>query len=125
VVFFHKLPILRNFKDFREYLYELLISTLLMLNNFIYAPLDLLSLPLRKVLWVPMGKDPFMKSCIRNTARKLWLGTAFGIFGFYFCTLQTPYFVWQATPILASLIVSIPMAYFTAKLMPEKIRAWI
>ena len=125
VVFFHKLPILRNFKDTREYLYELFVSTLLTLNNFIYAPLDLLSLPLRKVSWIPMAKDPFVKACLKNTAKKLWLGTAFGMFGLYFCLHQTPYFIWQATPILASLIGSIPFAYFTARPVPEQFRAWI
>ncbi|MCB9800466.1 MAG: glycosyltransferase, partial [Candidatus Omnitrophica bacterium] len=125
VVFCHKFSILRNFKDFREYLYELFASTFLTLNNFIYAPLNLLSLPLKKISWIPMAKDPFAKVCFWNTAKKLWLGTAFGLFGLHFCVFETPYFIWQATPILVCLIVSIPMVYLTAQPMPERFRRWI
>ncbi|MDA9101392.1 glycosyltransferase, partial [Omnitrophica bacterium] len=64
VIFFHKLPILKSLTEVREYIYELLVSTLITLNNFFYAPLDILSIPLRQVSWIPMAKDPFMKACI-------------------------------------------------------------
>jgi len=125
VVFFHKLGILKTPKDLRAYAYELLLSTLLTLNNFIYAPLDILSIPFRKIYWKPMSKNPFSKACFKNTVKNLWPGTAFGVIALYFCIFQTPYFVWQASPLLTSLILSIPVAYWTARSMPERFKAWI
>lgn len=125
VVFFHKAVILRTWEDCRHWLYELLVSTLVTLNNFIYGPLHILSIPLRKLHWRPMAKNPFARVDLAKTVRALWLGTALGLFGLYFCTKLTPYFVWQATPILVSLIFSIPTVYFTAKSMPAKWRSLI
>ena len=125
VVFFHKTVILRTREDVRHYFYELIISTLITLNNFIYSPLAILSIPLKKLHWRPMVKDPFATVNLGNTVRALWIGTACGFFGLYFCTRLTPYFVWQATPILVSLIFSIPTVYFTAKSIPMKLRGWI
>ncbi len=125
VVYLHKLSILRTIKDLREYVYELLVSTLLTLNNFIYAPLDILSMPVRKLIWKPMAKNPFAVMTLKNVVRSLWGGTVFGLFGLYFCLFQTPYFIWQATPILMSLILSIPFAYWTAKSVPGFLRSWV
>jgi membrane glycosyltransferase len=125
VVFFHKTVILRTWEDVRHYLYELVLSTLITLNNFIYSPLAILSIPLKKLNWRPMAKDPFATVDLEKTVRSLWIGTACGFFGLYFCTRLTPYFVWQATPILISLIFSIPTVYFTAKSIPVKLRGWI
>ncbi|MBI3313601.1 MAG: glycosyltransferase [Candidatus Omnitrophica bacterium] len=125
VVFFHKTVILRTWEDVRHYFYELIISTLITLNNFIYGPLAILSIPLKKLHWRPMAKDPFAAVNLGNTVQLLWIGTVCGFFGLYFCTMLTPYFVWQATPILVSLIFSIPTVYFTAKSIPMKLRGWI
>ena len=125
VVFFHKAVILKTLEDVRHYLYELTLSTLITLNNFIYGPLNVLGIPLKKLHWRPMAKDPFAKVSFTNAVRSLWFGTVCGFLGLYFCTTLTPYFVWQATPILISLIFSIPAVYFTAKQVPMKLRGWI
>ncbi len=125
VVFFHKLVIVRNLQDFRAYLYELLFSTLVTLNNFLYAPFGIFALPLRKLRWRPMRKNPFEKMSFWNAAKNLWPGTALGLAGLYFLTHETPYFVWQTTPILISLIGSIPSVYLTAKCIPKGFAAWI
>lgn len=125
VVFFHKVTILKSWRDFREYVYELVMSTLITLNNFVYAPLDIVSIPLRKLNWKPMMKDPFAKISFRVTAKNLWLGTAFGALGLLFILMNVHYFIWQATPILASLILSIPAVYLTSKTVPQELRSWI
>ncbi|OGW81632.1 MAG: hypothetical protein A3G33_08240 [Omnitrophica bacterium RIFCSPLOWO2_12_FULL_44_17] len=125
VVFFHKAVIFRTWEDVRHYFYELVISTFITLNNFIYGPLHILSIPLRKLHWRPMAKNPFVKVNFGSVARSLWIGTIAGVFGLYFCTQLTPYFVWQVTPILVSLIFSIPAVYLTAKSIPTKLKAWI
>jgi len=117
--------IIRTWEDIRHYLYELVISTLVTLNNFIYGPLAILSIPLKKLHWRPMAKDPFATVNFGNAFSSLWIGTVSGLFGFYFCTQLTLYFVWQATPILVSLIFSIPAVYLTAKQVPMKLRGLI
>lgn len=125
VILFHKAVIIRSLRDLREYLYEIFFSTLITLNNFIYVPLDIVTLPLRKLHWKPMKKNPFEKMSFAGAAKKLWPGTLVGLTGLYFCTHETPYFVWQATPILISLIFSIPAVYLTAKPTPRSLTAWI
>lgn len=125
VVFFHKLAILKSWKDLREYLYELGMSTLITLNNFVYVPLDILSIPLRKLHWKPMAKNPFAEVSFLTAVKSLWIGTAFGLFGVYFCLNYTAYFVWQAAFILASLVFSIPSVYLSAQTVPLGWRNWI
>ena len=125
VIFFHKVTILKNRQDVREYLYELGVSTFITLNNFLYVPLDMLAIPFQKLNWRPMAKNPFAKLDLRKTTEALWLGTIFGIYGLYFCTQLTPYFVWQAVPVLSSLILSIPLVYLTSTPMPQGCRRWI
>ncbi len=125
IIFFHKAVVIRSARDFRRYLYELVFSTLITLNNFFYVPLDILTLPLRKLVWRPMSKNPFANLTFVESFKNLWLGTAFGIFGFYFCTFETPYFVWQATSILTSLVLSVPVVYATSKPVPHLVSQWI
>lgn len=125
VAFFHKVTILKSWRDFKDYLFELVMSTLITLNSFVYAPLDIVSIPLRKLAWKPMMKNPFARLTLTSTALNLWVGTAFGLFGLYFCLEQTPYFVWQATPILASLILSIPLIYLTSQRIPENWKRFV
>jgi len=124
VTFFHKIVIVRTLKDLREYAYEVCFSTLVTLNNFFYVPLDILTLPLRKLVWRPMSKNPFQQISLGSALGNLWAGTIFGILGLYFCLEQTPYFVWQASPVLTSLIFSIPAVYLTAKSIPHGLKAW-
>ncbi len=125
VVYLHKLCLLKNLKDLKDFFYELVVSTFLTLNNVFYTPLDISSIPLRKLHWKPMAKNPFAEVDFQNTAKVLWPGTAAGLCGLYFCLFLTPYFVWQATPLLTSLILSIPVAYWTARSVPERFKAWI
>lgn len=125
VVFFHKITILKTAQDFREYVYELCLSTLIMLNNFFYAPLSMLSIPLKKLNWTPMAKDPFAKVSFRNAFKHLWPGTVFGVYGLFFILNYMDYFVWQATPILVSLIMSIPAVFFTSQRVSSQWREWI
>ncbi len=125
VIVFHKLVIVKTWQDFGHYLYELFFSTLIILNNFFYVPLHLVTLPLRKLHWNPMKKNPLAELRFSDALKHLWAGTLFGALGFYFCTQQTPYFVWQATPLLISLTFSIPLVYGTAKSVPKQFMTWI
>ena len=125
VTFFHKAVIVRSFDDLRKYLYELFISSLITLNNFFYVPLSIVTQPFKKLMWRPMKKDPFEKVGMSQAIKSLWPGTLFAAGLLYFCTHETPYFVWQALPIMGSLLLSIPLVYFTSKAMPEVLRKWI
>lgn len=118
VTFFHKSVIIRNLEDLRKYAYELLLSSLITLNNFFYVPLSIITQPFRKLLWRPMKKNPFEQLGLFQTVSSLWPGTLFGLALFYFCSYETPYFVWQALPLVGSLIFSMPLVYVTAKEVP-------
>jgi membrane glycosyltransferase len=72
-----------------------------------------------------MSKNPFQQISLGSALGNLWAGTLFGILGLYFCLEQTPYFVWQASPVLTSLIFSIPAVYLTAKSIPHGLKAWL
>ncbi len=125
VVVFHKVTILKTSRDLKAFFYEIVFSMFITLNNFIYAPLDMITIPIRKLQWNPMKKDPFTKINFGSVVRNLWIGTALGFYGFYFCSFKTPYFVWQTAPILASLSLSILTVYLTSKTIPERWRQWI
>jgi len=125
VVFFHKLVILDTWEDVRHYIYELIISGFVTLNNFFYSPLHILSIPLKKLKWRPMAKNPFERLSLAQSVYSLWPGTMLGLCGLYFCVFLVPYFVWQLTPILTSLIFSIPAVYLTAQAVPASWRAWV
>jgi len=125
VIFFHKFVLVRNLSDLRELLYEILLSTLITLNNFLYVPMDILSIPLRKLGWKPMRKDPFAKVTFFQCAKELWPGTALGVVVAYFMFHSLPYVIWPLAPILVSLIFSIPFVYFTARAIPATVAAWI
>lgn len=125
VTVFYKLVAVRTLREFGAYLYELFFSTLVTLNNFFYVPLSILAIPLRSLIWRPMKKNPFEEIDLGEAFRKLWSGTTLGLAGTYFCTQLTPYYVWQASPLLLSLSLSIFTVYFTAKAMPPKLREFV
>ena len=125
VTFLHKFLVIRSFKEVFHYLYEILFSTLVLLNNFFYGPLNLASLLFRKLGWKPMNKNPFAELRLQDCLKALWPGTLIGVGILYFCLSKTPYFIWQMTPILVSLILSIPLVYMTAKRVPDRILNFI
>ncbi|MBI4397808.1 MAG: hypothetical protein HY586_01630 [Candidatus Omnitrophica bacterium] len=119
VAFLNKLLILRSFRDFFRYIYEVLFSTFLLLNNFLYSPLNILSIAFRRPIWKPMSKNPFASVGLWDCVKGLWPGTLLGFGILYFCLEKTPFYVWQITPLLVSLILSIPVVYWTARRMPH------
>lgn len=125
VIYCHKLVIVRSVKDFKNYLFEIIFSTLVTLNNFFYVPLSIALIPFKKLKWQPMNKNPFEKLTLTATVKNLAAGTLLGGLGIYFLTHETPYFIWQITPILLSLILSIPLVYWTSKRIPGKWIQWI
>jgi len=125
VTFFHKAVIVKNADDLRKFSYEIIISSLITLNNFFYVPLAIATQPFKKLMWRPMKKNPFEQVNLLQTFKSLWPGTLFGVALFYFCNHATPYFVWQALPIMGSLMLSVPLVYFTSKAMPVSFKKWI
>ena len=122
VTFLHKFLVIRSLKEVFHYLYEILFSTLVLLNNFFYGPLNLVSLLFRKLGWKPMNKNPFAELRFQDCMKALWPGTLMGIGILIFCLSKTPYFIWQITPILVSLILSIPLVYLSGKPVPRFVR---
>lgn len=115
VIFLHKLVIVRTKEDLRKFFYELFLSTLVYSGNFFYSTLDLVSLPLRKLIWQPMKKDPFERLGLFETLKTLLPGTAVGLLGLWYLFEGTPFPRLTALPILVSLALGIPIVFFSSK----------
>lgn len=115
LVFFHKAVIVKTKDDLKRFAYEIFFSALIYSGNFLYASLDLFSLPFRKLIWRPMRKDPFEKISFSTAFEKLWLGTLTGALGCWYLLFGTPAPQWSLLPVLVSLAFSVPLVYFSAK----------
>lgn len=115
VIFLHKLVIVRTREDLGKFFYELFLSTLVYSGNFFYSTLDLVCLPLRKLIWQPMKKDPFEELNLRKSLKAFLPGTMVGLFGLWYLFEGTPFPRLTALPILISLALGIPIVFFTSK----------
>jgi len=115
VLYGHKFFLSRSWADVKRIAFEVVISTLVSLNNIFYITLDLFSIPFEGLVWKPMSKDPNMRVSIRRCAKVLISGTVFGWITLIGGFLYSPYWVPVGFPICISLILSIPVVYFTSK----------
>jgi len=115
VLYGHKFFLARSWADVKRIAFEVVISTLVSLNNIFYITLDLFSIPFEKLAWKPMAKDPNMRVSIRRCVKVLISGTVFGWITLICGFLYSPYWVPVGFPICMSLILSIPVVYFTSK----------
>ena len=115
VLYGHKFFLCRSLADVKRIAFEVIVSTLVSLNNIFYITLDLFSIPFEGLVWKPMSKDPNMRVSIKRCARVLISGTVFGWVTLIGGFLYSPYWVPVGFPICISLILSIPVVYFTSK----------
>lgn len=115
VIFFHKLVIVKTWEGFKNFAYELFFSIFIYSGNFFYATLDLLSLPFKKLVWHPMKKNPFEKLELKQAVKVLLPGTVVGLLGIWYLLAGTPFPKLSSMPILLSLGLGIPIAYFSSK----------
>lgn len=117
VVFFHKLVIVRSREDFKKFMIESLFSSFMYAGNFLYATIDLVTLPFKKIFWRPMNKNPYARLKLSETVRTLLPGTVLGLLGFWYLREGTPNFQWSSVPVFASFVFSIPAVYLSSKSM--------
>lgn len=115
VIFLHRLVVVKTREDFKKFLYELFFSTLVYSGNFLYATLDLLKLPLKKIIWHPMKKNPFEKLNLWESVKALLPGAAVGILGLWYLWKGTPFPRLSALPVLLSLAFGIPIVFYSSK----------
>jgi len=115
VLFGHKFFLSRSWLDFKRIAFEVAVSTLVSLNNIFYISLDLLAIPFEGVAWKPMSKNPNARVSARDCAKSLIGGTVFGWLTLIGGILYSPFWVPVGFPICMSLILSIPVVYFTSK----------
>lgn len=117
VIFLHKLAICDSTKDIGKLIYEIFISTVISLNSIFYISFIIMSLPFRRQKkWVPMKKNPYEKVHLWEVVKEMWLGTAVGLISLYIAVKYTPVWGAYSTPIIGSLILSIPIVYLTSQL---------
>lgn len=114
IIFLHKLVIARNLKDIRNLIVEILLSTLIALNNVFYVSMDLLLMKFKKLRWNPMNKNPFHKLPFWAVVKDMYLGTLFGFAGIFLGLKYAPQWVLIASPFLISFILAIPLVYLTS-----------
>ncbi len=120
VNYFHKAVLIRTFDDIKRFLYEITVATLIYAGNFVYTAFDILTLPLKKLIWQPMKKNPFEQITWTETIDALLPGTVIGLTGIWYLAQGTPFPHMAAVPIFTSLLFSIPLVYYSAKTMHRK-----
>lgn len=120
VNFFHKVVLARSLTDLRKFFYELTMATLIYAGNFVYTAFDILTLPLKQLVWKPMKKNPFEAITWTETIDVLLPGTVIGILGIWYLAQGTPFPHMASIPIFVSLMFSVPLVYFSAKTVQGK-----
>jgi membrane glycosyltransferase len=115
VLFGHKFFLARSFKEVKLAIFEVLVSTLVSLNNIFYLTWDLFLLFFEKLRWKPMAKDPNSRIKLSDCTQALFAGSALGLAAFLWGVIYSPYWTLAAAPVWASLILSIPVVYFTSR----------
>ncbi len=115
VLYGHKFVLVRSRADAKRISFEVVLSTLVSLNNILYVTLDMLSLPFEKLHWRPMNKNPNQRVSFLECARTLSPGTCFGLLLFSLGFFYSPYLALTGVPLLASLIFSIPVIFISAR----------
>ena len=111
----HKFFLSRSWADLKRIAFEVVVSTLVSLNNIFYISLDLFSIPFEGIVWKPMSKNPNARVSVKDCTKALIGGTVFGWLTLIGGILYSPYWVPVGFPICMSLILSIPVVYFTSK----------
>ena len=120
LIFLHKFAVARNLADAGRITREVLFTTLLGLQGIFYGTIDWLTLPLEKMGWVPMSKNPGDRPSLSECIRGLYPGT---LAGFLFLTAGfkiSPAWTLYASPVIMSLILSIPLVYFSSRELTVK-----
>jgi len=111
----HKFFLSRSWADLKRIAFEVAVSTLVSLNNIFYISLDLFAIPFEGIVWKPMSKNPNARVSVKDCAKSLIGGTVFGWITLIGGILYSPFWVLAGFPISTSLILSIPVVYFTSK----------
>ena len=111
----HKFFLSRSWADLKRIAFEVVVSTLVSLNNIFYISLDLFSIPFEGIVWKPMSKNPNARVSVKDCTKALIGGTVFGWLTLIGGILYSPYWVPVGIPNCMSLILSIPVVYFTSK----------
>ncbi len=114
LVFLHKFLFCKTPKDIMYVIKEIMLSTIISLNNIVYHTIDIIFIAFKKIRWVPMKKDPYGTLTLNKTVRHMWPGTFIGIWLTYFVFNYCPSVTILIFPILISFVSSIPIIYITS-----------
>jgi membrane glycosyltransferase len=115
VIFLHKLVVCKGSSEIGRLVYEIFVSTIISLNSIFYISMIILTLPFQKKRkWIPMKKNPYETITWKDTAKEMWPGTLVGAISLYISLNYTPVWGLYSIPILVSLLLSIPVVYFTS-----------
>ncbi|MBI1976337.1 MAG: glycosyltransferase [Candidatus Omnitrophica bacterium] len=115
LIFLHKFAVARNLADAGRIFKEVLFTTLVGLQGIFYGTIDWITLPLEKMGWVPMSKNPGERPAFSDCVKGLLPGTLAGILLLHVGLKLSTGWTLYALPVITSLILSIPLVYLSSK----------
>ena len=115
LIFLHKFAVARNLADAGKITKEVVFTTLLGLQSIFYGTIDWLTLPLEKMGWVPMSKNPDERPTFSDCVKRLLPGTLVGVLLLHAGLKLSLGWTLYALPVILSLILSIPLVYFSSR----------
>jgi membrane glycosyltransferase len=107
--------VVRNLADLGRIAKEVFFTTLLGLQGIFYGTIDWLTLPLEKMGWIPMSKNPGDRPSFSECLRILYPGTLAGILLLLMGLKVSCAWTLYALPVITSLILSIPLVYLSSR----------
>jgi len=115
LIFLHKFAVARSLRDAGRITKEVLFTTLLGLQGIFYGTIDWLTLPLERMGWVPMSKNPGDRPSFPDCVKGLLPGTLVGVLLLHAGLKISPAWTLYALPVITSLILSIPLVYLSSR----------
>lgn len=115
VVWLYRLPYARSWRDFWLLLREILMGTLVIINNIVYVSWYVVASPFLARNWTPMNKRKAEQVAFRDCFRQMLPSTVLGIVLLVFGCIAARAWVVLASPILVSFILGSITVYWTSQ----------
>lgn len=120
VVFGHNFILCRSLTDIKKAFQQILLSTLILLNNIYYQTVFILLIPFKKIDWIPMKKNPYEELTSRKILSYLWPTTVLGVIATYYALQKLSFWLILALPFMISFMFAIPLTYYTSFIIEDE-----
>jgi membrane glycosyltransferase len=114
ILYLHKFVVCRSFRDAGLVFKEIILSTMITLNNIVYHSIDIVMIMFQRIVWIPMNKNPLNTLTVWRTCRSMWPSSLVGFFLLWFITHFYSHMSIFLLPIVCCFCLSIPVVYLTS-----------